>query len=207
MKTFAAMAAGGVLLAFTSVAQANTLDFLGSFSNPGGTPTYDASTVRGTLTCSLGCAGLDSNYPDGSTTTNPILVPDATNAQGFTLSTASDLFSLANDSVSTETAFVNAVTGQSFPATGTQVTGQTTFTTNAQYVFFKIGASPDVTVVMNNSGAAQTYSYSTLDAQGSGLSHYMTFGSVVPLPPAALLFGSALGGIAFISRRKKCVTA
>jgi hypothetical protein len=131
-------------------------------------------------------------------------VPDATNADGWS-GTAADAFYLANNSVASETEYVNAVAGTSF-STETKTDGggvtSASFFSLAQYILIKFGADPNVVVIRNTSGVGQTYSWSGFEAEGGGLRHYTEFGEVpIPLPAAGWLLLAGVGGLAAMRRK------
>jgi hypothetical protein len=195
----------GLLSAGTANAD---LVFYGSHESIAGPPNddviYDAADERGTLTC-VGCQGQLSNLGSGVTTNDQ---PDADTAAGWS-GTQADLFVLANSGVATETDFVEAVTGLEL-ATGVQTNAGdlgSSFASNAVYILFKIGNTPDYALIYNNTGGYITYSYSqATGGGGGGLSHITTFGGTtvsVPEPHTSLLLGAGLLAMAFTWRRKK----
>lgn len=83
--------------------------------------------------------------------------------------------------------------------------GTTSFFSDALYHLFRIGKSPDVGLLVNTSGVAQSYAFSPFEGTGSGLSHVAEYGTVppIPLPPAALLFLTGLAGMGLLTRRRR----
>lgn len=201
--TFVAL---GLALGFASgeSANANILTLYGSISSPPPGPqiTYDATDDRGQIECSIGCSGLLSSLASGVYSPS---VPDVSTADGFSV-TAADLFHLANNSEATELAFVNLFADPDF-ATGTNTdaggASKFSFTSAAEYILLKIGANPDVALIWNSSGLAQTYSYTGFAGEGAGLSHFTEFGRVSVSEPGTLaLFGFGLAGLVAIRRRR-----
>jgi hypothetical protein len=182
---------------------ATLLTFYGDWNSPPPGPqiTYDAADDRGSLSCEFACEGLLSNLASGIYSQN---VPNVSTASGWSVS-AADLFYLANNSLATELAFVNAVVDPDF-LTGTKTDGtggSMIFTSMAEYILIKIGASPDMALIHNTSGVSQTYTYTAFSGEGAGLSHYTEFGGTeIPLPAAGFLLFAGLGALAALKRRK-----
>lgn len=178
---------------FASAANAAPLTLYGSYSHKDGL--YDATDDRGQLTCSLGCSGLTSSLQSGPYDAN---VPDVSSESGFSALYA-DLFYLANNSDASELAFVNAVLNPDVVAgtrTDTEGVSSYSFTSSALYLLLKIGTNPDVTLIWNTSGQAQTYSYLGFPQEGAGLSHITEYGRTVSVPEPATLVLLAMGLLA-----------
>lgn len=206
----AALVSGAMVVGMASGASATTLTFLGAYNpDPNGPQiTYVPDEERGSLTCTS-CTGLLSTLPGGVYDPD---VPDASTHDGFS-GTSADLFALANSNPDTELAFVNAVIDPDFATTSTQLTtginnGNASFVTSAEYILFKIGASPDYALI-HNTVANNTFDYTAFSNEGAGLSHYVEFGSVSPVPlPAALSFMlTGLAGLGFLGWRKRSAVA
>src|SRR4030095_5638577 len=188
MSSFKRRAAAGALLVAGLVsgnaANAGLLTLTGDNTPPPNGPliTYTSTTPRSTISCTGTCEGLLSNLPTGIYTAD---VPDVTTADGFS-TTFADVFFLPNNNVATELAFVNAVVDPDFAAAASgQIAGgggHLTFTSSALYILLKIGATPDMALIHNISGGAQTYTYTQLQASGAGLSHYVEFGTTTEVP-------------------------
>jgi hypothetical protein len=196
---FASVAIGAL---FANAANAVPITLYGSYSQSDGL--YDAADDRGQLTCSLGCSGLTSSLVSGPYDAN---VPDVTTQSGFSADSA-DLFYLGNNSDSSELAFVNAVLNPDVAAgTRTDTFGLSsyTFTSSALYLLLKIGASPDVALIKNTSGLAQTYWYLPFPKEGAGLSHITEYGGTtsVPEPETFLLLAPGILAMALRLRRRK----
>jgi hypothetical protein len=151
--------------------------------------TFPATLFRGTMSCDLSCEGLVGDTPTVFS------------------STAARLYDLPDSSKTTELAWVNGLTGESF-LSGTKTTapgGNLTFTSAALYILIKIGRDPNVTLFKNTSGAPLTLSWVAEPGTGGGLSHFTEFGQVSPIPlPAALpLLAGGLGMLGWLGRRKK----
>jgi hypothetical protein len=168
---------GAVLIAFTftSAANASTLNFYNDL------PTD-------TLRFSVGCTGC-SAYEGTSPTTWGV---------------DGDLFELTNSGSGSETSEVNSITDEDYADwSAKDETGTMTFTSSAEYILIKIGQTPNYGLIMN-SLVDNTFIFTEI-GRGAGLSHVTEFGqiSVVPVPAAFWLFGSALLGFVGMSRRIK----
>jgi len=200
---FCTLAVGAL---FASAANAVPITLYGSYSHKDGL--YDASDDRGQLTCSLGCSGLTSSLVSGPYDAN---VPNVTTQAGFS-SVAADLFYLGNNSDASELAFVNAVLHPDVAAgtrTDTFGVSSYTFTSSALYLLLKIGTSPDMALIWNSSGQAQTYSYLGFQGEGAGLSHFTEYGgpTSVPEPETLLLLAPGVLALALRLRRRRAVAA
>lgn len=224
IKGLVASAAIAVAVLGASAASAATynLNLLGGVVNgTGGAKNYDATLIRATLGCSLECFGLDSSAVSATNVANPYPAPATSTATGF-VSNYSDLFYMANHSEADERGFVNSATGSTFALnSGTKTSGNgaetASFTSNAMYILFTIGKSPDVTIV-KNTGYGNTLTFAGLESLGSGLSHYVEFGEYectgsdcdggtggpnpVPLPAGLPLLAAALGLGFFLRKRR-----
>jgi len=193
-----AASAVGILLANA----ANAIPLYGSYSHKTGL--YDAADDRGQVLCSISCSGLTSSLLSGPYDAN---VPDVSTQSGFSALYA-DLFYLGNNGDAAELAFVNAVLNPDVPlGVRTDTNGATSysFTSSALYLLLKIGTNPDMALIWNTSGQAQTYSYSAFPGEGAGLSHITEYGrrvTTVAEPEALALFGVGLLAIAFVRRRR-----
>ena len=199
----AALAAG---MSFATAASAVPITLYGSYSQQDGL--YDAADDRGQLDCSVGCSGLTSSLVSGHYDSD---VPNVLSQSGFSSENA-DVFYLANNSDAAELAFVNAVISPDY-ATGVRTdTGglsSFTFTSAAMYILLKIGATPDMALIWNTSGQAQTYSYLGFPGEGAGLSHFTEYGGPtgVPEPETLLLLAPGVLALALRLRRRRAVAA
>ena len=204
LVTVSASLAIGVLVA--NVANANVITLYGDYTHNSGY--YDEDVARGSVECSGTCEGLLSSLTTG---TYDSVVPDVSTAAGFSTSSA-DLFYLASDSEAVETAFVNAVINPDLP-TGVQTAGNGglsfTFTSAAMYILLKIGSDPNIALLWNTSGQAQTYTYTGLTGSGAGLSHYLELGGPVsvPEPETLMLLLPGIAAMALGMRRRKVAVA
>ncbi|HTN50289.1 MAG TPA: PEP-CTERM sorting domain-containing protein [Burkholderiaceae bacterium] len=201
LKVLVGLSVGLVAVA----AGANVITLYGDWlASPAGPQiTYVNDDDRGQLTCSLACTALLSNLASGIYDRN---VPNASTADGFSALTG-DLFWLADNSLASETDFVNAVVDPDF-ATGVRTDGggadSITFTTSAAYILLKIGANPNVALIYNPTGLEQTYTYSGFQREAAGLRYYTTFGETafqVPEPGSLVLLGVGLFVLAGFGRR------
>lgn len=225
----ASLMVGGAASAATV---SDTLEFLGDVVNgSGGAKNFDADAVRAKVTCegTVLCMGLDSSAVDELNVDNPYKKPATSSATGFVFG-YSDLFYLPNDGEATERGFVNDWANPDFPensgikTTPVPPSGQTSvsmfeFTSNALYILFKIGKSPDVTIIKNGAYGTK-YTFEAIAGEGSGLSHIVEFGKYdtpcevtnscgggggigdVPLPAGMPLMLAGFGVMAFVARRK-----
>lgn len=167
--------------------------------------TDPTTTFRGTFVCSLGCeaAWFDSNDPTIATVTswsstegdliwNTGGAPDSTNFVNDVLGTSYD-----KDDDRTETA-----------RGGLE---NTSFVSNAEYILFKIGTTPNVGLIKNTGGFGNLFTYTAVSGVGAGLSNTQEFGEypdpsggVIPLPAGLPLILSALGltGLLRLRHRK-----
>jgi hypothetical protein len=191
---------------FATAASAVPITLYGSYSQKDGL--YDADDDRGQLSCSVGCSGLTSSLVSGHYDAD---VPDVLSQSGFS-SEYADVFYLANNSDAAELAFVNAVINPDY-ATGVRTdTGglsSYTFSSAAVYILLKIGATPDMALIWNTSGQAQTYSYLGFPQEGAGLSHITEYGgpTSVPEPETLLLLVPGVLALALRLRRRPAVAA
>ena len=191
---------------FANAANAVPITLYGSYSQKD--DWYNAEDDRAQLDCSTSCSGLQSSLLTGSYDS---VVPEVSTADGFSPGSA-DLFYLSSHSDSVETAFVNAVISPDLPTgvrTDTNNVLNFTFTSAAMYILLKIGTNPDVALIWNTSGQAQTYTYTGFTASGAGLGHVMEFGGPVsvPEPETLLLLLPGVAAMAMGMRRRKVAAA
>ena len=161
---------------------------------------YDATVARGTLECSISCEGQISSWPSGTYSAE---VPPLSSADGWS-PTSADVFYLENNAIATELGIINTFSSQVFEsATQTDTGGASTysFSSIAEVLLFKIGASPDMFIIRNTSGQEQTYSYTGFAGLGSGLSHYTT--ASVPEPGSISLMAAGLILLGLMQLRKR----
>lgn len=220
-----------------STVQAATLTFKGEFANDKSITTYNKNVSRATLTCVF-CQGIMTSGEDGSTlkkvkgedqVTGIFPTVDPSTFNGFydavtgTDTGKSDLFYAENNSEDTIAGFISNISGKNFTKKDIEDNRISVnkdfydFKTDAEWIIFKIGKDPDLTVVRNEYGL-QDFRFAALKGQGAGLSS-VTFlsgdGVVVPEISATgsvAAFGSVFALMAFflerrggVSRRRRSV--
>jgi len=153
-------------------------------------------TQRFTVTCEISCQGYLFDDETFGTVGGLIDFKDQNFASGQGAAWEKDLLEKAS--------------GETFSDFSKDENPSTTFTSNAMYILFKIGNSPSIGVLKNNSGFLQEYTYSK-SPNGHGLSHIAEAGkglpemppaAVIPLPAAGWLLLAGIGGLAAMRRRK-----
>ena len=144
-----------------------------------------------TLTCDFSCVGYTGATVGG--------VPTELGTEGL----FADLYTLPNSSLSTQTAAMEVVSGESaatWLGMGEQQGLDLNIDATELYFLLKIGRFS--TFFRNTSGGALVLSYATNGATGVGLSNVTAW---VPLPAALPMFLLALGGAALVARRRRGV--
>jgi hypothetical protein len=198
LKLITGLAAASLLVANLASAEVVGLYGLNDNDPAGSQVTYDADVLRANLTCTS-CSGALSDTLDG-TISDPPLPPLSSMVPGDWDTSIAELFSLENSGEATEIAAVNAITGENF-TTLTKITGDTSISTDAEYLLIKIGADPNYALIRNDDGA-QDFLFAQI-GQGAGLSHVSLFGGtfVVSEPGILGLFGLGLVLLGFMRRR------
>lgn len=149
------------------------------------------------IDCSGNCQGLFSAS-----------APTVSSGAGSWADTTASGFNVSPSNESAELAALNTLLGLSG---GSAISGVdktdgdgSTFTTNREYFAIKQGTG--TIFFKNTSGGSLTIVFKNADGSSAQYSHYTEFGSVVPIPAAAWLFGSALLGIAGLGYRRKLNT-
>jgi len=194
LKIAGVLTVAGLALAAPASADLNLLGLHTDTS--GGNVTYDPTVDRGDFLC-VSCTGATTDLAAG---TYVAPRPNAADFADFE-ATVADFFQLANSSQATELAFVEAITGEDFT---TQVQnpgggGDLVIVTDAEYILLKVGQEPNYALI-HNTGGLQTFTFD--GGQGTGLSHYVLFGtSTVSEPGMLALFGVGLLLLGFSRRR------
>ena len=174
----AALLAGGLLVAATSVVSTAQAETVISIKAVGGSP--EVGTLSGAFNVGdvLGFIGPASLSP-----------------------TMAYLFAFTPDNPATETAYLNDTLMADPPAVyaSKQETSGPDFSVAGGYFSIKLGE--DTAFFKNETGASLDLTY-TQTGTGAGLSHVTQY-NAVPLPAAAWLFGSAVLGMAGIGYRRK----
>lgn len=167
---------------------------------------YNNASTQDTLRFTIGCGSATGDCSGKLA----VLASESPYVFDSTSPLIGGLFTLNNQGIATETAFVNAATGQNF-ATGTKTDAGGSdgweFSTSAAYFLIKTGKSPNDAVFHNISGGEIDLFYTQTSGTGSGFSHYTEFGTAqVPVPEPAALgmlgFGVLLVGLFAGLRRR-----
>lgn len=209
---FAALAIGAVF-ALSTPAYATTTSLI-----VGDNLTSDGIGI-GTITCTNAAGGAPPEACEGFTGGHTDADLDGiADGPGVLSGTDADLYSTPNSDPETELALVNNLAGESFTLAdftkiemGDGILGDgdtdenASFTSNALYILFKFGAGAlagDTAVIKNTGLISFDVEYLKRAMGSGGLSHIALVG-VIPLPAALMLMLTAVGGLAWVGRRRR----
>jgi hypothetical protein len=198
--------AAASLLAVTP-ASANVLNLTGLNDPIAGTQNeiYLEGTVRATLNCEVSCEGDTSTAANNTIHDAQTPFPDVSTVLAPSSVTVAELFELEQGaSLADELEAINDILNTNFTLADLtkDESGDTTFTTDAQYFLIKIGQDPNYALI-ENTGGEQDFIYTAIGGLGAGLSHitFVNGDTVVSEPGVLALFGVGVLLMGFMRRR------